>query len=61
MPRKLESMNYDFQLALLRLEQTHMKMSGDSYRRRQTHDEYHAKYMKEIKDLRELVKFMSEY
>ena len=47
--------------SLLRMEATYMNNRGVSYRGQQMQEEFHAKYMKEIKDLRELVKFMSEY
>ena len=46
---------------LLRLETTYMKNRGESYRGQQVQEEFHAKYMKEIKDLKELVKFMHEH
>lgn len=45
---------------ILSLETTYMRYRGESYRGRQTKEEFHAKYMKEIKDLKELVKFMTE-
>jgi len=46
---------------LLRLETTYMKNRGESYRGQQMQEEFHTKYMKEIKDLKELIKFMHEH
>jgi len=47
--------------SLLRMETTYMNNRGVSYRGQQMQEEFHAKYMKQIKDLEELIKFMHEH